>query len=143
MTVQFQLIGRNGRVIEASANGELAVAPLSYSTPTAQDMNAINTAFNFHKPRAGKQFVITGLIVSTSRNVGPNGANIELYEASAVDSTTVVKSVLVLDLPKQTVVPLLDVNVILNEGAFLNGKTDDAEVKVTVAGYEVNTIPNA
>ncbi len=138
MPIQFQLVGRNGRVVEATNNGELAVAPLEYSTGKAQSMDAINTAFNFHQPRAGKRFVITAIITSTSRNVGVNGANIEFYEASAVDETTVDESVLLLDMPKSKVLPLLGLHRILNEGVFLNGKTDDAEVLVTIAGYEVD-----
>ena len=138
MAIQVQLVGSNGRVVQVSSNGQLAVAPIAYSTGTFNNMSAVDTAYNFHVPRAGKRFVVTGLIVSTSRNVGVNGASIVFYEASAVDSTTVDETILELDMPKSDILPISGANIILNEGVFLNGKTDDAEVLATVFGYEVD-----
>ena len=138
MTVQVQLVGRNSRVIEVSGNGELVVAQIEYSSGEALVLNVVNTAFNFHIPTAGKLFVITGFIISTSRNIGVNGANIEFYEASAIDTITVDKSILRLDMIKNTSLPIFGGNIILTEGAFLNCKTDDADVLVTIAGYEVD-----
>lgn len=138
MAIQVQLVGRNNRVVEVLSTGQLATAPLEYSTGKFQDMNATNTAFNFHKPSAGKRFVVTGLVVTTDRNVGVNGASIIFYEASAVDATTVDETIFQLDMVKNDLLPLIGLNQILNEGAFLNGKTDDASVLATVAGYEVD-----
>lgn len=138
MTVKVQLIGRNGRVIEASDNGELATAPIQYSTGEFNNMDLVDTAYNFHQPTAGKRFVITGIIVATNRNVGVNGATIEFYEASAIDTTTVDKTILQLDMAKNDILPILGANVILTEGVFLNGKTDDDDVLVTISGYEVD-----
>ncbi len=138
MRIQVQIVGKNGRTIEATKNGELITAPIEYSIGKAQVLNAINTAFNFHIPKAGKRFVITGFIVSMSRNIGVNGANIEFYEASAIGSIVVGKSILRLDMSKNQALPIFGGNFILTEGAFLNVKTDDADVLVTIAGYEVD-----
>ena len=138
MSIQVQLVGRNDRVVEISKNGELVTAPLEYSAGVFQKMDAAATAYNFHKPTTGKRFVITGFIISTNRNVGVNGANIVIYEASALDSITVDRTVLEIDMVKNDILPILGANFILTVGVFLNGKTDDADVLVTIAGYEVD-----
>ena len=138
MAIQVQLVGRNNRIVEVTANGQLVVSPLAYSAGKFNDMSVVGTAYNFHEPTAGKRFVVTGLIVSTTRNVGVNGASIVFYEASAVDSITVDETVLELDMAKSEILPITGTNFILNEGVFLNGKTDDAEVLATIMGYEVD-----
>ncbi len=138
MAIQVQLIGSNNRIVEVLPTGQLATAPLEYSTGTFQNMDVVDTAYNFHEPIAGKRFVITGLIVVTNRNVGVNGASIVFYEASAVDTITVDKTLFQLDMAKNQILPLVGINQILTEGVFLNGKTDDDDVLATIAGYEVD-----
>lgn len=139
MPVQFQLVGRNNRVVEVSPNGEVAVASLEYSTGKFNNMNVNDAAFNFHEPTAGKRFVVTGMIITTNRDVGVNGAVIEFYETSAVDSTVVDKTVSRFDMVKNQNIPISGINIILAEGSFLNGKTDDASALVTITGYEVDS----
>ena len=138
MAIKVQLVGRGNRIAEVSDLGQLVTAPLEYSTGKFNDMDAINTAYNFHEPTAGKRFVVTGLIVATNRNVGTNGATIVFYEAVSIDTTTVAKTILQLDMAKNQVLPIFGANFILTEGVFLNGKTDDDDVFATVAGYEVD-----
>lgn len=138
MAIQVQLIGPNTRIVEVTALGQLVTAPLKYSGTKFNNMDLVNTAYNFHKPTSGKRFVITGMIVATNRSVGANGAVIEFYEASAVDSTTVDKTILRLDMVKNDILPIIGANFILTEGAFLNGKTDDDDVLATIAGYGVD-----
>ncbi len=138
MTVQVQIVGRNNRVIEASDNGEMATAPIEYSTGKFNNMDLVDTAYNFHTPTTGKRFVITGFIIAANRNVGVNGATIEFYEASAVDATTVDETILQLDMAKNDILPIIGTNLIITEGAFLNGKTDDDDVLATILGYEVD-----
>lgn len=136
--IRVQIVGKNKRVIEATDNGEFVTAPIAYSTGKFQEMDAINTAFNFHKPKVGKLFVITAFIISANRNVGVNGAAIEFYEANSAGTITVGETILKLDMAKNDILPIIGINSILSEGAFLNGKTDDASVLVTIAGYEVD-----
>lgn len=138
MPIRVQIVGPSNRVVEVLPNGQMVTAPLKYSDTKFNNMDLVNTAYNFHEPRAGKRFVITGMIVATNRSVGADGAVIEFYEASAVDSTTVDKTVLRLDMVKNDKLPLTGVNFILTEGVFLNGKTDDDDVLATIAGYEVD-----
>lgn len=138
MGIDARIVGANGRAAEVTKQGQLVTAPLEYSDGKFNGMVVINTAYNFHEPRAGKRLVVTGFIISTSRNVGVNGANIILYEASAADTLTVDKTILQIDMPKSVILPVSGTNFLLTEGAFLNGKTDDAEVSVTIGGYEID-----
>lgn len=138
MSIRVQLIGSDGRTVVVTPNGELVTAPLAYSDTVFQNMDVIDTAYNFHEPTPGKRFVITGFMVATNRNVGVNGAVIIFYEADAVDSLVVDKTILQLDMLKNDRIPIVGTNFIVTEGAFLNGKTDDDDVLATIAGYEVD-----
>ena len=136
--IYTQIISKNNRAVEVSSNGVLAVGPLEYSTGTFQDMDLVDTAYNFHTPTPGKRLVVTGLVVATNRNVGVNGATIILYEAESATSLTVDKTLLQLDMTKNEILPILGLNSILSEGVFLNGKTDDDDGLVTITSYEVS-----
>ena len=137
MPIQVQLTGQKGQIVEVTPRGQLVVAPLTYSTGRFNNMDVIDTAYNFYEPIPGKRFVMTGFIVATNRNVGVNGAVIIFYEADAVDSLTVDETILQLDMVKNDVLPIVGLNFILSEGAFLNGKTDDDDVLATIMGYEI------
>lgn len=130
--------GGNGRPAKVTADGELVVGDLAYSDVQFQDVDTIDTAFNFFKPTTGKRRIITGILVATDRNVGVNGAVVEIYEATAADTATVAKTVIRLDVAKSTTLPIFGVKFLTAEGAFINGKTDDASAFVTVAGYEID-----
>ena len=138
MAIKAQIVGRSGRIVAVTPNGQLVTSTIQIMSGTFNNMSVIDTAYNFHAPMAGKRFVVTGLIVATSRNVGVNGASIVFYEGSSIDTLTVDETLLELDMPKSDVLPLLGANFILHEGVFLNGKTDDAEVKASIFGYEVD-----
>lgn len=125
--------------VKVTRLGQLVTAPLAYGETVFKELAEPDTAYNFYEPRAGKRFVITGMIVTTNRNVGVNGAVIEFYEAGAIDSTTVGKTILRLDMVKNQILPIVGTNFILTEGVFLNGKTDDDDVLATIAGYEVDS----
>jgi len=50
----------------------------------------INTAFNFITPEQGASIVITDIIVGADKNVSNvDPANVEVFQASAADTTTV------------------------------------------------------
>lgn len=138
MSIEVQIVGKTGRLAEVSPLGQLVTAPLAYATGTFQDMGTVDTAFNFVTPTPGKRFVITGLLISTNRNVGVNGAIIIIYEAASATSTTVDKTLAQVEMTKNQLLPIPGLNSIVTEGKFVNGKTDDDDVSVTLSGYEVD-----
>lgn len=117
--------------------GQLVVAPLQYSTPVVNSLDVINTAFSFVEPQQDRSIVITDIVISADRNVGVNGANVEIYEADAIDTITVDITILEVDMVKQTQLGLTGLNLLVPEGKFVNAKTNDVNILVTIMFYRV------
>ena len=83
--------GKSARISEL---GSLIVGPEKPSETKFLQLDTINTPFNFFKPIAGISLCITGFIINADRNVGVNGATVEIYESDAVDSLTVIEPIL-------------------------------------------------
>jgi len=129
----------NGRSADVSVNGEMITRAFNYSTPAFQNMDQTTDAFNFQSPSVGEQFVITGVVLSGNRDIGVNGAITTIYEATGIDSTTITAARILLEveIPKSTVFPFLVPNILVGEGFFVNGHTDDNNVRVALYGYFV------
>ena len=109
----------------------------SFSDVSFQNLSTNDVAENFFKPLAGKRLVITDVIIQADRNVTTQ-ALIDIFEANAIDSTTVDKQLFQFDLPKQESLVLTGLNIITTEGVFINGKTDDNNVLLSIGGYFVD-----
>lgn len=136
-TVRLIGAGVAGNPVAVSSNNELLTRPFDYSVPSFQNMNVDDVAFNFQKPKDGEQFVITGAVISGNRDIGVNGAITIIYEGTSTTDTVVAVTLLEVEVPKNTVFPFVLPNVLVNEGAFINGKTDDNSVRVALYGYFV------
>ena len=124
-----------------SSNGELICSPLGYDESVFHDMTSINTAYNFYGARPGKQFVITNLIIFADRAVSNNdNTEIVVYEATSDSTTTESKVLIHLGMGRQTVHAISGLRLLVNEGLFVNGKTDDNNVLLTILGYYVDTV---
>ena len=127
----------NGLAARVTEFGQLVVAPIAYSTPVAQTLTAINTGYNYIEPSANHQIVITDIIVTSDRNVGANGAAVIIYEATSDTTTTVTKGVLDIEMLKNTGRDLIGLNFIVGEGMWVNAKTDDNNIQLTIGYYRV------
>ncbi len=136
--LQIEIVGPSGVAAEVLQGGRLVMSEIAFSEAQFQGMDTIDTAFNFYSPKAGKRLVITGFIVDTNKDIGPDGASIIFYEADSADSITVDKTVLQFAMTKNTNRSPLPLNLIVTAGKFLNGKTNDATVLATILGYEAN-----
>ena len=117
--------------------GQLVVSPLQYSTRVADEIDVINTAFNFIGPKQDQSVVITDIILSADRNVGVNGADVVIYEATSAATLTEDQIILDVDMVKQTQLTVNGLNLIVPEGKFINVKSDDANIKITIMFYRV------
>ena len=133
------IILQDGRGTRSTAkvdpNGILAVGPIKSSTPKFNELDVIDTAFNFFEPVAGQRFVITGAIINATRTISVNGAVVEIYESDSVTSTTILKDLLTIDIGRGVTVPILPLQLDVAPGVFINAKTDSVDVNVTIAGY--------
>ncbi len=140
MGIAAQIVDGCGtsRKAKVTPSGELVTGPLSYSGTKFQAMNAADTAFHFYPPIPNSQFVITGLRIKATTGVSPNtDAVIIVYEANSATSTTADKILHQEGLLKGDAATLLPLALLVNQEKFLNAKTNDATVNITIMGYYI------
>lgn len=138
MSVDVHIVGGNGEKAIVNSSGQLITSPIHYSSTVFIDMDVINTPYNVLPPKSGLNVVITGLVISANRNVGNDGANVVLYTATAPDELTVVDTILQGEIAKSKTIPLTPLNLIIDSDAYwINAKTDDDDVFLTVMYYYV------
>jgi len=132
---------QNGITVQVTKSGELVVAPLAYDETVFKELGTDNAGVNFFIPRARKQFVITGFLAVGDQQIAPNSnANVIIYEASTVDTATVDKILVQFVIKQDQDIPMPGMHVLVNEGKFVNAKTDDDDVHMTLMGYFIDTI---
>jgi len=137
MSTPVRIVNQDGRSVRVTEFGQLVVSSVDYSVPVNQKLDTINTAFNFVAPVAGQQIVVTDIILTANKNVGASDATVEIYTATAIDTTTVDASILQLEMKKNTSLSLTSLNMITDDGVWLNAKTDDNDVFATIMYYRV------
>lgn len=140
MTIRMQIedchgTGSTARVTEY---GQLIVAPLDFSSSQAIKLETANTAYNFVAPVQDKIIVITDILLYANKNVGAGDATVDVYTSDVgPDSTTIKESIIQTEMLKQTSRDLTGLNIKVNEGRWVNAKTDDDDVFVTIGYYYV------
>jgi hypothetical protein len=120
-----------------TSRGELVVGDSDYSTAYTVEANIDNTAFNFVGPISNKRFVITSILLYANKGVGAADASVQVYEADADDTTTVSKTILDLEMLKNSARDITGIRLIVTEGKWVNIKTDDNTIFATIMGYYV------
>lgn len=118
--------------------GTLAVSPLEFSEPIFKEMGTDDIAVNFFKPKTGKFFVITSIIIHADKQVGVNGATVVFFEASNASTSTQDKVIFQTEITSDSDQVITGINWKVAEGKFLNGETDDDDIHANVAGYFVD-----
>ena len=139
MSAPVNIKGGNSNITaKVTKFGQLVVAPIQYSTPETVTLNVIDTAFNFITPEQGSLIVITDIIIAADKNVSPTEpAIVEVYTADADDSTTVVSDIILTQIPRSTTVPITGLNLLVGEGVWVNAKTNDDAVTLTIMFYRI------
>lgn len=121
---------------KVTSNNQLVTAPFDYDDVEFRELDVIDTAFNFFVPKLAHQFVITAIRLKADRSVSvTDDASVVIYEAGAVDSTTVSKIIFQDALIRGESVTLLPLNLLVSEGVFLNATTTDENVFMSIMGY--------
>lgn len=134
--------GRGGRnYAKVSKTGELAISPVEYSETSFNEMSVEDQAYNFYIPRPEKQFVISGVMVFADKDVNDASDTVVIiYEAATSDTMTVNKTLLQFGMGKLTVFTATQLNILVNSGVFVNGKTDDADIHLNILGYYIDKL---
>ena len=123
----------------ASKLGQLIVAPYAYDLVVSIVIDTNNTAFNFYKPKSHHNFIITSLLLGASTGV-KDWSLIDVYSANSEDSTAIKKSILHAEVRKNDYRDIVPMNVLVEEGDYINVKTDDKDVYVTITGYYIPVV---
>ena len=123
---------------KVTSRGELVVGRLAFSSAYNATAAVINTGYNLIVPKAGQCFVITDLLIYANKDVGAGDATISVYTATTVASTAVVRELLGTEIKANTSRDLTGLNLIVEEGYWVNVKTDDNTVFFTMMGYYVD-----
>ena len=135
MTTPVVIVGSTGELAKVSSNGELSVSPVAPNVTQHWSMTAIDTAYNFAPPISGKKMRLQNILIYGNKNIGASDATVIIYTANSATSTDVLETVLEIELPKYKDRDLIGLNLQLPEGVFLNAKTDDNTVFLTMMGY--------
>ena len=130
----------NAGVTDAKVTGlgALVTSPFAYDLTQFQELGVAGTAANYYEPQPHKRFVITGVIATGDKQVGANeDATVVIFEASNTTTSTKDKILLQFVLTQSTVVSLLPLNILVAEGKFVNGETDNDDVHMNIFGYYI------
>lgn len=128
----------SGKVAKVTKFGQLVIAPIAYSTPVTIELDATATAFNFITPEQGSQIVITDIIAAANKNVSATTpANIEIFAADSAESITPDPLIVSPQLVRSSNAGATGLNLLVEEGKWVNATTDDAEILVTIMFYRV------
>lgn len=134
--------GGTGSKTKVTKAGQLIVAPFGYDETVFNELNATAaTAFHFFPPKAGKQFVVTGIIASANKDVSNTvTATIIVFEGDSTTDATADKVLLEFVLVRFGVLAAPPLNILVSEGKFINATTSDASVFMTIMGYYIPTL---
>jgi ABC-type molybdate transport system permease subunit len=130
--------GKSNTRALVTKRGQQVVAPLEYSEFYTATTVSNNVAVNVIKPRTGKNFAITDIILSGDRSIGANGAVTQVYEnTTGPTDTTITKLIYADEIAKQTRAVLTGLNIIVTVGSWVNVVSDDVQVRANIAGYYI------
>jgi len=131
---------KNQTSASISFNGELIVGPISYSTAYYVSVDAANTPKEVVPAKSGSLFIITGLLIASSKTFGTatTAETVIIYESSPSDLTTQLKIITRVDLLKNDRLPITGLNLASSKAVSLTAIATDTNVDVTVAGYYID-----
>jgi hypothetical protein len=130
----------NGNVAKVTHAGQLVTGNVAHDKSYFSEMSATGTAFNIVPPKVGFNFILSGLLAISDKNLTAD-AIIEVYEADDATSTTVLTTVFKTALTKNSSVTASPISIEVTEGMYLNAKTDDATIYLTALGYYTTVAP--
>lgn len=136
--LNVQIAGGNGKAAKVTDGGELVVAQLAYDESKFVELAADDTAYNFYAPKSQHQFIITGIHARADRQVSTTvDAIVVVYEAASLDTTSVSKVLHQEAMVRGESVSLLSMHALVSPGVWINAKTTDDDIHMTIWGYYI------
>jgi hypothetical protein len=132
------LVGQGGQQVKVNKNGELLVSNGPYDLAEFNELDIINTGYNYYCPNGSKQFVMTGFLMYGDKQVSTStNATVVIYEASQPDTATVDRVLVQVEVGQNQSIPFPNIRILCNKGVYINAKTDDDDVHLTIFGHFV------
>jgi hypothetical protein len=139
LTQPVQLMGDGTQRVRVNEAGELIVSDGPYDLAKFNELATINTAYNFYGPKGEEQFVITGFLIYGDKQVlGSSNATVIIYESDQSDSTTEDRVLVQVEVGQNQSIPFPNIRILCNKGIYLNAKTDDDDIHMTIFGHYVD-----
>ena len=116
--------------------GQQVVGPYAYDEVKFISLAVDDQGYTFYQPRPHFQFVITTIILTAAKTVTQDCA-VEIFESVLENDPTVSKSILNIEMLTSSSRDLLGLNLLVSQGVYINGKTDDNVVSATIMGYYI------
>ena len=136
MALPVYIVGANGKRVHVNRAGELLIADGPYDETVFNELAADDTPYNFYGPKDGMQFVITNVLAYGDKQVASNSnATVIIYEADAPNTLTVGKVLVQFEIGQNQSLPFTGLKILVASGVYVNAKTDDDDVHMTVIGH--------
>ena len=134
-----RLMGNGSQQVQVNNAGELIVSDGPYDLAVFNELAVINTAYNFFGPYGRKQFVITGFLIYGDKQVNAStNATVTIYESDQSDSTTEDRVLVQVEVGQNQSIPFPNIRILCDVGVYLNAKTDDDDIHMTIFGHYVD-----
>lgn len=134
-----RLMADGSQQVAVNEAGEILVSDGPYDLAQFNELGEINTAYNFFGPRGREQFVITGFLMYGDKQVNSStNATVTIYESSQPDSTTEDRVLVQVEVGQNQSIPFPNIRILCNKGVYLNGKTDDDDIHITIFGHYID-----
>lgn len=134
-----RLMGNGSQQVQVNEAGELLISDGPYDLAVFNELGTINTAYNFFGPKGREQFVITGFLMYGDKQVNSStNATVTIYESSQADSTTEDRVLVQVEVGQNQSIPFPNIRILCNKGIYLNAKTDDDDIHMTIFGHYVD-----
>ncbi len=138
MAFPVQIIGRDNEVAIVDKSGHLAIGPAQFDEAVFQTLDSLSTSYNFFPPLPHSRFVMTSLIVFADKDVlDSSDTTVTIYEGTTADTTTVSKTLLQFGMGRLTSLPIVPLRLAVTEGFYVNAKTTDDDIHITMMGHYV------
>lgn len=134
-----RLMGNGSQQVQVNEAGELLISDGPYDLAEFNELGTINTAYNFYGPKGREQFVITGFLIYGDKQVNSStNATVVIYESDQPDSTTEDRVLVQVEVGQNQSIPFPNIRILCNKGIYLNAKTDDDDIHMTIFGHYVD-----
>ena len=125
-----------GRSARVGAGGAVATGPARPSTSFNGTLGVNDAVVNIVPARSNRIFCVTAIILTGNKAIDPNtDAVVNIYTAVNETSATAVSTLITLPVARSSQTILTAILVESGEGEYINGKTSDDDVFVTILGF--------